>query len=181
MRRRVRSSVAQLLSCSVCSRSLRRLRSRCLHHLCSRSHVTSVAGFRAMWKTCGRLVHFLWTARHRNFFSTVHAGKRAPACMCTQFRPPLRLISDDDCVEWRAELATAFPFTYRDCCCPSFRRIHCGARLSDRSQSRSERPLARVHRACAGRADGTDAVLWPHADGSRTTAERLADARARRS
>ncbi len=30
--------------------------------------------------------------------------------MCMQFRPPLRLISDDDCVEWRAELATAFPF-----------------------------------------------------------------------
>ena len=70
---------------------------------------------------------------------------------------------------------------YRDCCCPSFRRIHCGTRLSDRSQFRGERPLARVHRARAGRADGPDAVLWPHADGSRATAERLADARARRS
>ena len=29
--------------------------------------------------------------------------------MCTQFRPPLRLISDDDCIEWRPGPGNPFP------------------------------------------------------------------------
>jgi hypothetical protein len=59
-----------------------------------------------MWKTCGRLVHFLCTARHRKFFSLIRARKRGSAVMCMQFRQALRLISHHDCVECDPRLAT---------------------------------------------------------------------------
>jgi len=45
-------------------------------------------------------VHFLWTDRHRKYFSTTGIQEPPRSPLCTSFRPALRLIGAVNCIQF---------------------------------------------------------------------------------